>query len=209
MNRQRFNVAECGPPNPILVCYPGSGAAASLLAYIVCLHGRVPEKYELCIMNAQGVREVHLFARVRLFDGFTEDTFRTTLYNSLRWRIQFIRQILLNGSVQFIRFSDVTSDSTSNIISTRNMFVHPWGNFSTLIRPTCSNYTCRAYVPIILQRGFIQRYNHERLFLKWVKRKIVAFEREPARVLQDMIDDVTVNYVFPSLNNVLGIASPW
>ena len=76
-----FNVADRGPSDPILVRSPGSGAAASSLAYIVCLHGRVREKYELWSMNAQGVCEAHLFARVRLFNDFTEDTFRTTFYN--------------------------------------------------------------------------------------------------------------------------------
>ena len=78
MSRRRFNVAESGPPDFILVRYPGSDAAAPSLAYIVCLHGRVPEKYELWSLNAQGIREVHPFARVRLFDDFTEGTFRTT-----------------------------------------------------------------------------------------------------------------------------------
>ena len=62
MIRRRFNIAERGPPDPILVRYPGSGAAASLLAYIVCLHGCVPEKYELWSMKAQGVLEVHPFS---------------------------------------------------------------------------------------------------------------------------------------------------
>ena len=81
MNCRRFNLAERGPPEPILVLYPGSGAVATSLAYIVCLHGRVPEKYELWILNAQGVREVHPFARVNLFDDFTEYDFRTTFYN--------------------------------------------------------------------------------------------------------------------------------
>ena len=90
MNRRRFNVAERGPPDHILVRYPGSGVAASLLAYSVCLHGRVTEKYELWSMNAQGVREVHMFAQVRLFNGFTQDTFWTTFYNSQRCRIPFI-----------------------------------------------------------------------------------------------------------------------
>ena len=81
MNRRRFNIDERGPPDPILVHYPGSGAAASSLAYIVCLRGHVPDKYDLWSMNAQGVREVYPFARVGLFDNFTEDTFRTTFYN--------------------------------------------------------------------------------------------------------------------------------
>ena len=87
MSRRSFNVAECGPPDPILVCYPGSDTVASLLAYIICLHGRVPEKYKLWSLNAQGVRKVHPFARVRIFDDFTEDTFRTTFLNSRRCRV--------------------------------------------------------------------------------------------------------------------------
>ena len=91
-----------------LVRYPVSDATASLLACIVCLHGCVPEKYELWSMNAQGVCEVHPFAQVRLFDGFTEDNFWTTLYNLRRCCIPFIGRRSLNGSVQFIRFSGVT-----------------------------------------------------------------------------------------------------
>ena len=126
----------------------------------------MPDKYELCSLNAQLFREVHPFARVRLFDNFREDTLWTTFYNSRRCRIPFIRQRSLNGSVQFIRFANVTSDSTSNIISTQNIFVHTWDNYPTMIGSTCSNYTCRAYVPINCQRGFNQRYNHELLCLK-------------------------------------------
>ena len=136
MSRRRFNVAEHGLPDPIFIRYPGSDAAASSLAYIVCLHGRVPDKYELWSLNALGVCEVHPFARVKLFDNFTEDAFWTTLYNSQRWHIPFIGQRSLNGSVDFIRFSDATSDSTLNIICTRNIFVRPWGNYPTLIGPT-------------------------------------------------------------------------
>ena len=90
MNRCRFNIAERGAPYPVLVCYPGSGAAASSIAYIVCLHGCVPEKYKLWSMNAQGVSEVHLFARVILFDYFMEDTFWTTFYNSQRGHVPFV-----------------------------------------------------------------------------------------------------------------------
>ena len=78
MIRRRFNVAEPGPPDPILVRYPGSNAAASTVTYIVCLHGQVPEEYELWSLNAQGVREVRPFAWVRLYDDLREDTFLTT-----------------------------------------------------------------------------------------------------------------------------------
>ena len=109
MSRRRFNVAESGLPDPIFVRYPGSDATASSLAYIFCLHRRVPEKYELCSLNAQGVCKVHPIARVKIFDTFAEDTFRTTFFSSQRCRIPFICRRSLNGSVEFICFADVIS----------------------------------------------------------------------------------------------------
>ena len=90
MSRRRFNVTESGHPDPIFVHYRGSDAAASLLAYIVYLNGRVPERYELWSLNDQGVCEVYPFTRVKLFDNFAEDTFRSTFFNSRRCRILFI-----------------------------------------------------------------------------------------------------------------------
>ena len=159
-------------------------------------------------MNAQGVSEVHPFAIVRLFNDFCEDTFWTTFFNSQRCRLPFISRRFLNGSVQFLRFADVTSDSTKDVISTRNILVHEWGNYPTMIGPTCSNYTCRAYVPITSQKGFCQRCNHERLRLKWVERKIFSLEHHLARVRQDIRDYVAANYTFPPMNNDLGYASP-
>ena len=148
MSRRRFNVAERGILDPIFVRYPGSDTAASSLAYIVCLNDRVPERYKLCSLKAQGVCEVHPFAWVKLFDDFAEDTFRSTFYNFRRCRVLFIGRRLLKGSVEFIRFANIILDSTLNIICTRNIFVHPWGKYPTLIGRTCSIYTWRAYVPI-------------------------------------------------------------
>ena len=84
MRRRHFNVAERGLPDPIFVCNPGSDVAASLITYIVCLNGRVPERYEVWSLNAQGVREVHPISGVKPFDDFTEDTFRSTFFNSRR-----------------------------------------------------------------------------------------------------------------------------
>ena len=75
MSRRRSNVARLGPPDPVFVRYPGSDAAASSVKYIVCLNGQVPERYDVWSLNAHGVREVHLTARVKLFDLFAEDTF--------------------------------------------------------------------------------------------------------------------------------------
>ena len=186
MRRRCPNVPVCGTPDPVLVHYSGSNASIAPVIYIVCLHGRVPERYELWSLNAQGVCEIYLFAQIRLFDDFREDTFRTTFFNSRRCRIPFIGRRSLNGSVDFIRFADVTSDSTKDIISTRNIFVHEWGTYPTMVGTTSSNYTCFAYVPITSQKGFRQRCNHERLRLKWVEGKRVALEYHLVGVRQDI-----------------------
>ena len=74
--------------------------------------------------------------------------------------------------------------------------------------PNQSRITAPAYFPITCQKGFNQRCDHERLRLKWVERKRVSFESHLVRVRQDMSVDVTANYVLPSLNNALGMASP-
>ena len=71
-------------------------------------------------------------------------------------RIPFIGRKSLNGSVELIKYVDVTSDSTKGVISTRNVFVREWGTYPTMIGPTCYNYTCCAYVPITSQKGFCQ-----------------------------------------------------
>ena len=171
MCRRHYNVAERGPPDTILVHYSGSDAAIALVTYIICLHGWVPKMYKLWSMNAQGVREVHPFARVRLFDDFCEDTFWATFFNSQICRIPFIGRRLINRSVQFLCFADVTSDSTKDVISTRNIFVHEWGNYPTMIWPTCSNYTCRAYVPIT------QRYKKGKITQGKTTMKLEAMAR--------------------------------
>ena len=121
-------------------------------------------------MKDKGVREVHPFAQIRLHDDFRADTFQTTFFNSRRCRIPFVGLRLLNGSFKFIHFADVTSD-TEVVIFTPNLFVNKWGTNPTMIYPTVSNFTLRAYVPITIQKGFRQRCNHERLRLKWVEGK--------------------------------------
>ena len=132
MRRRRSNVPVRGTPYTILVHYSGSDASIAPVTYIVCLHGRVPERYDLWSMNAQGVREVHPFARVRLFGDFCEDTFRNTFFNLRRCRIPFIGRRYLNVSVDFIEFADVTS-YTKGVISTPNIFVREWGTYPNMI----------------------------------------------------------------------------
>ena len=197
MCRRRPNIPFCGPPDPVLFHYSGSSDGIDRVTYIVCLHGRVPERYELWSLNEHGVCKVHLFARIRLLNNFREDTFQTTFFNSRRCRITFIGRRSRNGSVKFIEFADVTSD-TKGVISTPNIFVHEWVTYPNMIGRTVSNYTCRVYVPITSQKGFRQWCNQERLRLKWVKGKLVALEGHLARVFQDMRDDVAEKYTVPS-----------
>ena len=196
-----------GPPDPFQVFYSGSDDTIDPVSYIVYLRGRVPERYELWGINASGVREVHLFARVRPLDDSSEDTFNNFFFNSRRCRITFIGRRSLNGSFEFIHFSDVTSDAEV-VISTPNLFVHKWGNYPTMLWPTVSNFNPRAYVPITTQKGFRLQCNHERLRLNIFYRKRVALENHIARIRQDVRDDVAANYVCSPVNHALGDASP-
>ena len=206
MRRRHPNVPARGPPDHILVHYSVSDDSIDRVTYIVYLNGRVPERYELWSLNAQGVREVHPFAGIRLLDDFGADTFLTTFFNLRRCRIPFISRRLLNGSVEFIEFADVTSD-TEGVISTLNLFVHKWGTNPTTLWPAVSNFTRRAYVPITIQKGFRQKCNHKRLKLKWVEGKRVALEDHLAGFRQDIHDDVAANYASPPANHDLGDAS--
>ena len=120
----------------------------------------------------------------------------------------FIGRRSVNGSVEFIRFSNIIEDNTSDIISTRNIFVHCWGMYPTLIDPPCYGYTRRAYVPITSQKGFDQRCKHECLCLLFFDRKRTSSRRNVSRVRDNLRDDVTMGYDFPPGNNLLGDASP-
>ena len=110
--------------------------------------------YKLWALNAQGVREVHPFARVRLFDNCREDTFLTFFFKSQKCRIPFVGQRSLNASVKFLLFVHVNFDSEV-FTFTQNLFIHDWGTNSTMIYPTVFNITQRAYNLITTERGFV------------------------------------------------------
>ena len=135
-----------GPPDPVLVHYSGIGASVAPVTYIVCLHGRVPKRYELWSLNEEGVCEVHPFARIWLLDDLRADTFQTNFFNLRRCRIPFIGRRSLNGSVKFIEFADVTSDSTKSIIYTPNIFVHGRGTSLSLEVTVTSRFCTTGYV---------------------------------------------------------------
>ena len=58
--------------------------------YIRCIDGWVPEAYERWALAEDGVREVHLSAKVRLLDDFREDTFHTYFFNARRFQIPLL-----------------------------------------------------------------------------------------------------------------------
>ena len=137
MSRRRAaNLAKFDKPDPVFIRYTSSNAG--VVRYMVCINGRVPNRYELWRLNAAGVREVHPTARIKLLDVFMEDTFWSIFYISQTCRVIFIGRQSVNGSVEFIRFSNIAEDSTSDIISKKNVFVHCWGKHLTLIDPPCS-----------------------------------------------------------------------
>ena len=207
MSRRRSNVARLGTLDPVLVRYAGSDAAAPSVSYIVCINGWVPERNKVWCLNGNGVCKVHLTARVKLFTLFDENNFRSTFYDSWRCRVTFIGRKGLNGSVEFIRYSDVTSDCASDIISTQNIFVHSWVKYPTMIGPTCSNYTCHAYVLITCQEGFNKRCEHERWRLLFLERERIDFQRHLSMVRDEMSHDVALNYFVPPVSNALGMNS--
>ena len=107
MSRHNSNVARSGLPDPILIRDSGSDAGGPAVSYIVCLHRRVPERYEVWRLNWDGVREVHLTARVKLFDLFDVKTFRSAFKDVRVFRVPFVGRQSLNGSVEFLYYSDV------------------------------------------------------------------------------------------------------
>ena len=128
------------PEDPVRVLYSGSDDTIDLVSYIVCLHGRVPEIYELWRLNDCGVRDVHPFARDRLIDNSRENAFKNFFFDLQRCRILFIGRRLMKARFEFICLSLVTSDSEV-VIYNSNIFVHEWGTNPTMIFLIVSNFT--------------------------------------------------------------------
>ena len=105
------NLAKFGKPYPVFVRYTISNAG--VVRYIVCINGRVPDKYELWRLNGAGVREVHPNAWIKLLGVFAEGTFQSIFYILQTCRVIFIGRRSVKGSVEFIQLSNIIEDSTS------------------------------------------------------------------------------------------------
>ena len=88
-------------PQPVTVLRYGRADVIEV-PYIPCLHGRVPEAFELWALAEDGVCKVHPYARVKLCSNFREDTFQTFFLNARRFKIPFLGRRALNASVKFV-----------------------------------------------------------------------------------------------------------
>ena len=68
------------PPQLVTFIWYGS-ANVIKVTYICYLNGRVPEAFELWVFEDDGVRKVHMYARVKFCSEFREDTFQTFFFN--------------------------------------------------------------------------------------------------------------------------------
>ena len=164
------------PPQPVTVLWSGSADVIEV-PYIRCLYGRVPEDFESWSLADNGVREVHLYARVKLHSKFSEDNFQTLLLNARRFQIPFLGCRALKASVEFLDVVCVTQHVGIRFDYTPNIFVHSWGvNPTDTIPPNFSTITRRAYDTICFFCGFFLRSNNERLRLKRIELKLISFE---------------------------------
>ena len=144
-------------PQPVTFICSGSADVIEV-PYIRCLNGRVPEAFELWALAEDGVRKVHLYARVKLRSEFREDTFQTFFLNARRFQIPFLGRRVLNASVEFLDIFRVTQHVVSPINYTPNVFVHSWGvNPTDIIPANVFTITWRAYDPICNFHGFVLR----------------------------------------------------
>ena len=153
------------------------------VAYICCLHGRVPEAFEVWDLAEDRVRKVHPYTRVKLLSDFREDNFQTFFFNARRFQIPFLVRRALNMSVEFIDVVPVTQHVGSRVKYTPNIFVHSWGvNPNDTIPPNIYIITWRAHYPIRNFHGFVLQSNHKRLRLKKIELKRIRFEELLARI---------------------------
>ena len=99
-----------------------------------CIDGRELKDFELWALTEDGIREVHLFARVQTSYDFTEDTFYSHFFNARQIQIPFLGHRAVNGSVLWIDFPRPFGKAGSRVAAwNENTFVISWGNNPTVI----------------------------------------------------------------------------
>ena len=98
-------------------------------------------------------------------------------------------------SVEFLDVVRTTHQVQSRVTSwTKNIFVHSWGPYPTMIPPTVSTITRRVYNLPVTFHGLALRSNHERLRLKRVESRQIRLEELLARIRQDICDKVRAEW---------------
>ena len=164
----------------------------------------MPEAFELWDLMDDRVREVHLYARVKLQFEFRVKTFQTFFFNLRRFQIPFLGRRALNASVKFLDVVRVTQHVGSRFDYTPNIFVQCWVvNLTDTITANVSTITWCTYDAFSPFYGFFLWSNHERLRLKQIELKLICLDELLDRIRQDVRDNVAANVCAP-VNNALG-----
>ena len=156
------------------------------------------EVYKLWAIAEDGVHEVHLYARVELLSNFMEDTFHTHFFNARQLQIPFLGCISVNMSVEFLDVSRTTQQVRSRVSSwTKNIFVHSWGPYPTMIPHTVSTITRRAYNVPVTPHDIVLRANHERFRLKRVDWRRTCRRELLARIVNTCVTRFVLSGVLP------------
>ena len=98
-------------------------------------------------------------------------------------------------SVKFTDVARTTQQVISRVASwTKNIFVHSWGNYPTMILPTVSTITRRAYNVPVTPHALVLRANHKCLRLKRVECIQTRHRELLARIRQDIRDEVRAEW---------------
>ena len=110
----------------------------------------MPECFEIWALAEDGVRKVHLSARVKILEDFREDTFHTHFFNERRFQINLLGCRAVNESVKFLDAACANQQVGSRVTTwTENIFVHYWGPYPTMINHTVYTIKRRAHdVPL-------------------------------------------------------------
>ena len=190
------------PPQPVQVLRSGRGGEINV-PYIRCLSGWVPVDYELWALAEDGVCEVHPYTRVELLSNFREDTSHTHFFNARQFQIPFLGCRAVNESVEFLDVARTNQHVRSCVASwNKNIFVHSWGLYPSIIPPNFSTITRRAYNLPVTFHGLVLRSNHGRLRLKSIESRRIRVEELLVRIRQYIRDEVRANVRVP-VNNVL------
>ena len=94
-------------------------------------------------------------------------------------------------SVKLLDVVRTTQQVGSRVASwTKNLFVHSWVPYPTMIPPTVSTITRRAYNVPVTPHALVLRANHERFRLKCVEWRRTRHRELLARICQDICDEV-------------------